>query len=185
MKTKQEIINSLISERNYKKYLEIGVGTGTNLNQIVCDSVDGVDPDVSKYVGNHKVTEATSDEFLSNGKSKWDIIFIDGLHHADQVERDIINSINRLKKGGCLVVHDICPLSEEMTAIPRGAQKVWTGDVYKAFFAIHEMEGIETKYHTCDFGVGIIEYTDIKLQPGFSLDLSFDQYEKSYIHSNN
>lgn len=185
MKTKQEIINNLITERNYKKYLEIGVGAGTNLNQIVCDSVEGVDPEASKYIGKHKVTETTSDEFLSTGKTKWDIIFIDGLHHADQVERDIINSLKRLKKGGCLVVHDVCPPCEEMTVVPRGAQKMWTGDVYKTFFALHAMDGIETHYHTCDFGVGIIEYTDVKLQPGFSLDISFKQYEESYLHGNN
>lgn len=185
MKTKHEIINGLIKERGYKKYLEIGVHTGENLSKIECEFVEGVDPDLSKYKGKLKVTEATSDVFLSSGRSKWDIIFIDGLHHSDQVERDIINSLNRLKKGGCLVVHDICPTSEEMTVVPRGAQKVWTGDVYRAFFAIHEMENIETKYHTCDYGVGIIEYTDVKLLPGFSLDLSFDQYEKSYLYGNN
>jgi predicted O-methyltransferase YrrM len=180
---KEETINKIISERGYKKYLEIGVGTGYNLTKIKCESVEGVDPEPT-YKGKLKVYKTTSDEFLSKGKEKWDVIFIDGMHTVEQVEKDIINSLNRLKKDGVIIIHDICPTSEEMTIVPR-ASKVWTGDVYKSFFTIHEMPEISTAFNTVDFGLGIIENTDHKLELGFTKDISFEDYKESYLHGNN
>jgi hypothetical protein len=38
----------------------------------------------------------TSDEFFEINKSTYDIIFIDGLHIDEQVERDIINGLKIL-----------------------------------------------------------------------------------------
>ena len=34
------------------------------------------------------------------------MIFIDGLHHYEQAHRDLRNSLNNLKKGGIILIHD-------------------------------------------------------------------------------
>lgn len=180
---KEDVINKIIAERGYKKYLEIGVANGYNLTKIKCESVEGVDPNHS-YKGELEVHKMTSDEFLTKGREKWDVIFIDGMHTVEQVEKDIINSLGRLKKGGVIIMHDVCPTNEEMTIVPR-ASRVWTGDVYKSFFTIHEMPEISTSFNTDDFGLGFIEYTDHKLELGFTKDISFEEYKESYLHGNN
>ncbi|WP_100612251.1 class I SAM-dependent methyltransferase [Confluentibacter lentus] len=62
----------------------------------------------------------TSDEFfqklsandiLSNS-IKFNVIFIDGLHLAQQADRDIKNAIKYIKNDGFIVVHDCNPPSE-------------------------------------------------------------------------
>ena len=90
------IINSLIDEFDYKSYLEIGVRRRGNFNRINCVLKDGVDPNGQ---GNYKTT---SDKFFALPnvkKKKWDIIFIDGLHIDEQVNRDIKNSLKHLTEG--------------------------------------------------------------------------------------
>ena len=46
----------------------------------------------------------TSDEFFKNNKDQFDLIFIDGLHHYNQVKKDIINSVEVLKDGGIILM---------------------------------------------------------------------------------
>src|SRR5690606_10035278 len=116
MKTRTEIINQLIQERGYASYVETGLGDGSNFNRINCESKIGVDPawDSVKFThlrSNGKLAPIESDEFflepaINNGQVKYDIIFIDGLHHSDQVERDITNAWNCLEKGGMILIHD-------------------------------------------------------------------------------
>ena len=83
------IINSYIQRYNYKSYLEIGVDRGNCFRNIVCDYKVGVDPDRSSVSTTHYTT---SDDFFSNNKKTFDIIFIDGLHHSEQVAKDILKS---------------------------------------------------------------------------------------------
>jgi len=48
----------------------------------------------------------TSNEFFKKNYNYFDLIFIDGDHCTDQIEIDLINSWNVLKKGGFLVIDD-------------------------------------------------------------------------------
>ena len=48
----------------------------------------------------------TSNEFFKKNYNYFDLIFIDGDHSTDQIEIDLINSWNVLKKGGFLVIDD-------------------------------------------------------------------------------
>jgi len=100
-----DLINYFIKLFNYKSYLEIGVmHVGKNFNKIECEDKVGVDP-------NGKTTfTGTSDEFFQQNEEKFDIIFIDGLHEATQVKRDILNSLKHLNKNGTIVCHDVSPL---------------------------------------------------------------------------
>jgi len=54
-------------------------------------------------------------------KLTFDLIFIDGLHNAAQVERAIGNSLKVLHKGGTILVHDCNPTSAEQQTVPTTA----------------------------------------------------------------
>ena len=152
-----ELINYIIKKQGYETYLEIGLGTGKNFAAITVKAKYSVDP---SGLADFRME---SDEFFKFYDKKWDIIFIDGLHHADQVRRDIINSWNCLNDGGCLVIHDTNPDREEITHVPRDS-KEWTGDVYKA---IHQIDGPPKFTLKDDHGVTVIRKTgDLVMSDG-------------------
>ena len=133
------VINKIINKYKLDRpeYLEIGVWFGQTFKDIACINKDGVDPGQycdCKYV-NYKMT---SDEFFANHcKKKYDIIFIDGLHTAYQVSKDIYNSINNLKKGGWIVLDDVFPHYEyEQESLDLNKTGSQTGDVWKAVYHI-------------------------------------------------
>jgi hypothetical protein len=119
----------------------------------------------------------TSDEFFielerrhtdfPSGK-KWDIIFIDGDHHGEQVYRDVQNSIRHLSKNGFIVLHDCAPPTihharedYENYGTPAGA--LWNGTVWKAIQKLRQEceseSGRKFNLFTVadDFGVGVIK----------------------------
>src|SRR5690554_871976 len=109
------IINYLIERYEFESYLEIGVFKPEwNFLQIECEEKTAVDPDPRLeddeiYYGD--IREMSSDEFFESldEDQKYDIIFIDGLHHADQVLKDINNSLKHLNENGVIVCHDMLP----------------------------------------------------------------------------
>lgn len=150
-----ELIQSLIDKNKYTKYLEIGVRDGECFDAIKCETKVGVDPDK-----NSKATHyVTSDEFFRDLliEGGFDIIFIDGLHHADQVEKDIINSLDVLNEGGIIVMHDCLPTSKRMQEIPLTDQQEWTGNTWLAYLKMRVMRS-DLTMHVCDtdWGLGII-----------------------------
>ena len=119
-----DIINDLIVKYNFKKYLEIGVRDPDEcFNLINCEIKHSVDPgyevELPHFNMENKVTyQYTSDTFFKllenegldiSTTYKWDIVFIDGLHISNQVERDIMNSLNHLSENGIVVLHDCNP----------------------------------------------------------------------------
>ena len=91
-----DIINHFIKKYNFKNYLEIGVFNGECIEAIDIFHKDGVDPGVEGVVHPKVNYPITSDEFFELIKDediKYDIVFIDGLHHSDQVIKDITNSL--------------------------------------------------------------------------------------------
>jgi hypothetical protein len=158
---RHEVINSLTKPED--KYLEIGVEYGYTYSNTHFIVKTGVDPDPKCSYPNIK--KCLSDEFFEKkgkdlgkdltlgkieDKDKYDVIFIDGMHHSENVLRDFNNSVNVLSKGGFLFLDDILPLNyNEQLKIPRlhhyenGILKYgeeWTGDVWK--FVYHLL----TKY---------------------------------------
>lgn len=147
-----DIINSLIKKIDAQHYLEIGVANGTNFNKILCSNKIGVDPNTNSTATIHQ----TSDNFFKNNAQTFDIIFIDGLHFAEQVYRDINNSILSLSNNGYIICHDMLPPSEEYQLVPP-VQNLWTGDCWKAWVVLRSTRP-DLKMHTVDtdFGCGII-----------------------------
>jgi hypothetical protein len=156
-----DIINYLIKKYKLINYLEIGVFKGENIREIKALHKDGIDPGTEGYTPPEVNYPMTSDNFFELVKGhndiKYDIIFIDGLHHADQVEKDIQNSLNHLVHDGFIVMHDCNPTSYETQLIPRETI-AWTGDTWKAFV---DFKYNHPTYKCCvvdtDFGVGVIQ----------------------------
>jgi hypothetical protein len=136
-----DVINNIIKEYNKEniEYLEIGVWDAKTFRYVNSNNKDGVDPgqycDCS-YV-NYKMT---SDEFFNNHiTKKYDIVFIDGLHTAYQVSKDIYNSINNLKDGGWIILDDVFPHSEyEQERLNLRKHGPQTGDVWKAIYHVFD-----------------------------------------------
>jgi 2-polyprenyl-3-methyl-5-hydroxy-6-metoxy-1,4-benzoquinol methylase len=150
---RSEIINRLIKKVNGKRYLEIGIFEGHNFNSIICEYKVGIDPDKSAKC-THNIT---SDEFFEINKEKFDVIFIDGLHHADQVEKDILNALSCLSENGYIVCHDMNPTTEIMQLVPRQSGE-WTGDCWKAWVKLRQTRSDLYMYVIdTDYGCGIIK----------------------------
>ena len=147
------IINYLAKKINAKKYLEIGIDQGINFKNIDINYKIGVDP----YSNYPDVIQKTSDDFFKSNKEKFDIIFIDGLHHTDQVYQDIINALDYLNPQGYIICHDMLPTSEQMQNIPfQGG--LWTGDCWKAFVKLKQTRNnLEMFTIDTDMGLGIIK----------------------------
>ena len=149
--TRSKLINLIIKNKGYQKYLEIGVNTpaqpGWNFNNIKAKIKHGVDPLVNTTF------KMTSDEFFEKHiKMKYDLIFVDGLHLFEQVYKDIINSLAWLNENGTIVVHD-CNPTEEITQRRVRASNAWHGDVWKAILKLR-MENPDLAIYTVDADEG-------------------------------
>jgi hypothetical protein len=139
MLSRYDAINRIIDIHDLKNptYLEIGVWTGDTFKNIKSNIKDGVDP--GQYCNCDYVNyKMTSDEFFINHiNKKYDIIFIDGLHTAFQVSKDILNSINNLNSGGWIILDDVFPHCEnEQERLNLNKSGSQTGDVWKALYNV-------------------------------------------------
>lgn len=167
--SRTEIINYLLSQVNGEtSYLEIGVrNPDENYNHIIANKKYSVDPGV-EYKENPVDYKMTSDDFfelLGNYKIlspeiRFDLIFIDGLHLAEQVNRDIINSMKYIKDDGFIVLHDCNPPTEwharENYYPHTPAGEYWNGTTWKAFLKWRFNSSINSCCIDSDWGVGIL-----------------------------
>ena len=150
-----DIINRLIDINNYKSYLEIGVQDYTsNCEKITAEYKIAIDPaprNKCDFIG-------TSDEYFAqlSSETKFDIVFIDGLHLSEQVDKDIENSLNHLNPGGTIVLHDCNPETESMQ-LRNDHGGPWTGDVWKSVFKHRFRPDLEIYVIDTDYGCGIIK----------------------------
>jgi hypothetical protein len=147
-----QLINLFIRKRGYKRYLEIGCFADTCFNQIQADVKVGVDPASGGTV------RMTSDEYFAQAiaeGTKFDLIFIDGLHHHDQVYRDIINALECLAPGGCIMMHDCLPPDRNHETAENGEVQ-FCGTCWRAFAMIRERTDLDAITGDFDYGVGLI-----------------------------
>ena len=170
-----DIINFLSEKFNSLNYLEIGVNDGSCIRQINISHKDGVDPFPGAEIGGCVVPEInyqmTSDEFFNSYVNrKYDIIFIDGLHHSDQVDKDIQNSLNFLEEGGFIILHDCNPPTYEVQVVPRQTG-IWNGDVWKSIVKLRcQRPDLEVSVIDTDWGIGVVRRGSQKL-------LEYDTYK--------
>ena len=91
----------------------------------------------------------------------YDVIFIDGLHLAEQVERDILNSLDFISDKGFIVLHDCNPPTEFHARETYGfrnspARGFWNGTTWKAFYKFRHVNNLYSICFDCDWGVGVI-----------------------------
>jgi len=103
-----DIISTMKSKFKLSKYLEIGCYERSTFDLVSPGMTIAycVDP---AFGGTHAVT---SDEFFASNEETFDLIFIDGLHSAAQVMRDIQNSLRWLSYDGFIILHDCNPQRE-------------------------------------------------------------------------
>jgi hypothetical protein len=153
-----KIINDIIKENDYKTFLLIGADTSL-LNSIECEK--------KQMVGH---------DFLKGNINKFDVILIDGVHTAEQVQQDILDSWKDTKAKGVILVHDIKPHDEAMQRVPR-EQNIWTGDVWKAWHGFKQANpNVKVGYIEETYGLGVIYKSKGKLLPNFISEIDFQEY---------
>lgn len=164
-----DLLNHLATKHNLTRYLEIGVQNPTqNFDKIICEHKVSVDPDSNA----HATFCMTSDEFFENNNyglidvtikdsrhqefidQRFDLIFIDGLHTAEQVKKDFENSLKVLSPNGFIVLHDCNPQEEEHTIVPRPTQTGnWHGNVFQFAWRLFKDKNFCTVNIDCGCGV--------------------------------
>ena len=201
---RHKVMNS--TTKIYYRYLEIGVENGYTFSNTQFLHKVGVDPDPKcedvKYGEIHK---CTSDHFFENINIKnkpnikdeksidyieklklynFDVIFIDGMHHCENVLRDFNNSINILTKDGTIFIDDCIPLNyNEQLKIPVKHYyennilkygEEWTGDVWK--FVYHLLKNYRDKFEFSYFhNINYRGIISIRVKESFKVDVSYDE----------
>ena len=129
--------------------MEIGCQSDVNFSKIKIENKVGVDPQSGGTL------RMTSDEFFSQNKETFDLIFIDGLHIHEQVLKDIDNSLNVLNENGVILLHDCLPAKIWHQTIPQ-THSSWNGDVWKSIVHSRTREDIDTYTIKADQGLGLI-----------------------------
>jgi len=189
------IINFLLSKlKRETTYLEIGVrNPADNFNHINSNTKYSVDPGI-EFKKNPVDFQLTSDDFFAkldsneilNNEIRFDVIFIDGLHLAEQVNRDIINALRYIKEDGFVVLHDCNPPTEyharenyNYNHTPAGAY--WNGTTWKAFLKWRFNKSLYSCCINSDWGVGILSKKHLL---GSSIEPTNQFYEFDLLDKN-
>lgn len=187
-----QIINKLTNKEN--RYLEIGVEYGETFKNVHFLNKVGVDPDPKFIPDSGEIVKLTSDEYFNNIVSSpelkleleeevktnnipsFDSIFIDGMHQAEYVVRDLNNSQLILSTNGIIFIDDILPFNyNEQLKVPikhyyeNGILKYgenWTGDVWKVIYHILTNYKINIRsfkyYYNQHFrGIGVLQINSV------------------------
>ncbi|MEO8932964.1 MAG: class I SAM-dependent methyltransferase [Xanthomarina sp.] len=167
---RSDIINYFLSLTDSKLYLEIGVrDPNKNFYRIDCEEKYSVDPGL-EFIENPVDFKMTSDVFFKelladklkiSKNLKFDVIFIDGLHLAEQVDKDIMNALEFLKDSGFIILHDCNPPTEfhqresyKFLNSPSGP--FWNGTTWKAFYKYRHNTNLYSICFDTDWGVGVL-----------------------------
>lgn len=153
-------INAIMGEESFD-YLEIGVAYGTTFQAVRAQRRVAVDPkplfDTERLPANVTVFNTDSDSFFRGlpVDEMFDFIFLDGLHEANQLKRDLVNALGHLRPGGWILVDDVVP-SDSISAIPSMADSYvkrgvkpsegfpWHGDCFRILPWIFEKNFLTT-----------------------------------------
>jgi hypothetical protein len=155
--TRHEVVQGLLALFEAPRYLEIGVAKGVTFHAVRAAEKVAVDPrfgfDVAEAARANPTAryfQVTSDHYFGRivgTDERFDVIYLDGLHTAEQTLRDLLNALEFLKPDGIIVIDDVKPVTA-LAAIPDRAtfarvraylgsrEKAWMGDVYKVVWFI-------------------------------------------------
>jgi hypothetical protein len=104
------IINTTAKVINARTYLEIGVCTGSNINNVRIGAKTGVDVnDIRGIKEGIEMIKSSSDDFFRTNERKFDLIFIDGDHSQEQSMKDFENALKCVSNKGLILLHDVYP----------------------------------------------------------------------------
>lgn len=172
--TRTDVLNHLIEKYRLNTYLELGtqnksqnfnlINTGISLKTCV-DMDSTASPDWVE----------TTDEFFEHWSKerKFDLIFIDASHYAEQVEKDFRNACTVLSSGGFIVLHDCNPVLEKHTTVPRPTPTGhWSGDVYKFACQLIDITTVDV-----DNGCGVVREGSTRIEPE-CMPKNWDEFDK-------
>lgn len=168
--SRTEIINFIANFIGAKSYLEIGVrNPNDNFNKIEIKEKYSVDPGVEfrenpvdfKYTSDDFFRKLRTGELPISPEFKFDIIFIDGLHLADQVERDVMNGLDYISDHGFIVMHDCNPPTqfharEDFRFRSSPARGFWNGTTWKVYYKFRHHPNLFSVCMDSDWGVGLL-----------------------------
>lgn len=155
-------INRLLRHAPRGTYLEVGVQSGRTFTTVQAGTCVGVDPrfrfDVTALdPATHLTMETTSDEFFAQAPAfmaaaaieDFGVVYLDGLHTADQTYRDLVSALSLLHPAGAILIDDVVPsdvyssLTPQSRAMSKRAiagstTEDWHGDVFKLLFLVHD-----------------------------------------------
>lgn len=183
---RRDVINYLVEKYQLVSYLEIGVrDPNATFNKIKCRYKTGVDPEP---LGKEVNFPYTSDEFFDLIKDemelKFDMIFIDGLHLMEQVDKDVKNSLKYLVDHGFIVMHDCSPPNEfrqRENYEVNGEFPAWNGTVWKSWVKLRCMRGDLKMYVINENdGCGVIRKGEQKIWKRNSIEecIKYEYLEK-------
>jgi len=137
--TRHQLLAGLHEQLRPRTYFEIGIDVGNSLAQSRTTSI-GVDPAYTITAELHcnvRTFRETSDNFFgrADGLDHFDglpieLAFIDGMHLAEFVLRDFMNTEKRMSPGGVVIIDDMLPRNS-LEAFRIRRTRGWTGDIYK------------------------------------------------------
>ncbi len=146
------LVNTLGEGSNY---LEIGIRRGGTFENVLAASRTGVEPnpvfDPEHLPSGTKMFIMTSDEFFAtlDPGTRFDVVFVDGLHHYEQAYRDTINACATSRHAACCCWTTWCRVTnwsalrdlDEAMRLQRAAgvdRPLWHGDVYRTVCVLLE-----------------------------------------------
>jgi len=143
-----------------KSYLEIGVNKGATFNHLDFETKVAVDPkfnfETAQFASDGvEFHEISSDKYFEESliSTKFDVIFLDGLHTWDQTYRDFVNCLLHCGDQAIILIDDTFPSDSysamrniyfagqarrrESPPMPNGEHsEAWHGDTYKLLFLL-------------------------------------------------
>lgn len=173
------------------RYVEIGVGDGITAAHVQGAWKEGVDPQPQPgaYAHYDKIHAVASDAFFAACHAEpYDVVFIDGLHVAAQVHRDIMHALGHLRPGGAVVIHDCNPRCEYEQRVPRpNVRGRWLGDGWRVIAGLRQVVPnlLEVMVIDTDEGIGLVRprpgvdagalARELVTHKGIVLDASYDE----------
>ncbi|WP_342151692.1 class I SAM-dependent methyltransferase [Methylorubrum sp. SB2] len=188
-----EILRRIHTMLKPKTYLEIGSRSGTSLALSACPSI-AIDPVFKlgrNYLGQKPACllfQLPSDTFFDSYSPTAifsrpiDFAFLDGLHLAEFLLRDFINTEKHCRRNSIVAFHDCLPLDIEMTRRHENGPGVrrsprhpewWTGDVWKVVLLLQR--------HRPDLTITCVDAAPTGLVFVTGLDPASTVLERSYF----
>ena len=159
--TRFDLINWFIKTFNYQSYLEIGLYRSSRcFDHVGCNRKWWIDP-MPKAIPRDAGTVTTSDAYFAMPNIPvYDLVFIDGLHEADQVVRDVNNALH-ICGAHTVIIHDCWAPQKERSVYPDAIRSgPWYGTVWQAWCWLRENPDLYMRMFIEDnqCGMGIIQH---------------------------